>query len=292
MTGSTPRTDQWGGGAPPARPEYRPQSGAPAGAEVPPRKDEPFEEAAFADDQVRDWDNGTETAAIGKLGYMPKEPRRRSDFQKVRSRARKSSPIPKIIIGVVVLALVGGGVWWFMSRPPGDETATGADAGLTYAGSEEPCGLVDAAPLEALVDGTEPESVAGAEEKSSGWVQSCSMTYGEPERAAALLEVEGMVFDSDAKASVNFELGTGDIGEMGEAWTPVDPAPSVGDESAAVARVVAEGTSNYHLHVKDDNVYVVVRLSVAPDTAVDEQGLTDLATELANAYLERWQDAS
>lgn len=292
VTGSTPRTDQWGGGAPPNQPEYRPQSGAPADAEVP-RKDEPFEEAAFADDRARDdWGGGTETTTAGKLGYMPKEPRRRSDFQKVRSRARKTSPIPKIIIGVVALALVGGGTWWFMNRPAADETTTGAAAGLTYAPSEEPCSLVDAAPLEAAVNSSDPETVAQAEEKSRGWAQSCTMTYGEPERAAALLEVESTVFDTDAMASVNFELGTGDIGEKGEAWTPVDPAPSVGDESAAVARVVADETSNFHLHVQDDNVYLVVRLSVAPDAALDQQGLTDLATQLASAYLENWRDAS
>ena len=103
------------------------------------------------------------------------------------------------------------------------------------------------------------------------------------------MEVEGTVFDSDAKASVNFELGTNDIGELGEAWTPVDPAPCVGDQSAAVARVVTDGTSNFHLHVQDDNVYLVVRLAVAQEAAMDQQGLTDMATEMASSYLENWR---
>jgi hypothetical protein len=301
VTGSTPRADQWNAGSPPRRDqgappnpaEHRPQSGAPVGAEAPLRKDEPFEEAAFADDRSRsDWGGG-ETTAIGRLGYMPKEPRRRSDFQKVRSRARKSSPLPKIIIGVVALALVGGGAWWFMNRDTTDESATGGgDPNLTYANSEEPCSLVDPGPLEAVVNGEQTEPVAEAEQKSGGWEQRCTMTYGEPERAAALLDIEGTVFDSDARASVNFELGTRDIGEAGEALTLVDPAPSIGDESAAVARVVADGTSNFHLHVQDDNVYLVVRLSVAPDAGLDQQGLTDLTTELANAYLQNWRDAS
>ena len=49
-------------------------------------------------------------------------------------------------------------------------------------GSEEPCSLVDAAPLEAIVDGAEPEPVADAEQKSPGWAQSCTMTFGEPEK--------------------------------------------------------------------------------------------------------------
>jgi hypothetical protein len=179
-----------------------------------------------------------------------------------------------------------------MNRPASEDAGSGADAGLTYGNSEEPCSLVDSAPLESVVNGAEAEPVADAEQKSRGWVQMCSMTYGEPERAAALLEVEGTVFDSDAKASVNFELGTGDIGEMGEAWTTVDPAPAIGDQSAAVARVVTDGTSNYHLHIQDDNVYLVVRLSVAQDAALDQQGLTDLTSDIATSYLERWREAS
>jgi hypothetical protein len=308
-TGSTPRTDQWNAGSPPRRdagspprrdagstpnrgandPQYQQQ---PGGGEPPARKDQPFEETAFVDDGRGEWGGGNETTAIGRLGYMPKEPRRRSDFQKVRSRARKSSPIPKIIIGVVVLALVGGGVWWFMNRSAGDEAGSDSPSNLTYANNEEPCSLVDAAPLEAVVDGAEPESVGDAEDKSRGWVQSCSMTYGEPERAAALLEIEGTVFDTDAKASVNFELGTRDLAESGEAWTVVDPAPSIGDQSAAVARVPEDGTSNFYLHLQDDNVYVVVRLSVSQDAGLDQQGLTDLTTEIANSYLENWRDAS
>lgn len=300
VTGATPRTDQWNAGSPPRRDagsqpnphEYRPQPGAPAGAEVPQRKDEPFEEAAFADDRSRsDWGGGGETTAIGRLGYMPKEPRRRSDFQKVRSRARKSSPIPKIIIGVVALALVGGGAWWFLNRDTAEETGTGGDPSLTYAGSEEPCSLADPAPLESVVDGEPSEPVAEAEQKNTGWVQSCTMTYGEPTLAAALVEFDSTVYDSDAKASVNFELDTGGLGEQGEALAPVDPAPAIGDQSAAVARVVTDGTSTFHLHVQDDNVYLVVRLSVAKEAALDQQGLADLTTELANAYLENWREA-
>jgi hypothetical protein len=301
VTGPTPRTDPRNAGTPPRRDAgsppnpagYRPPAGAPVGAQAPQHRDEPFEETAFADDRTRtDWGGANETTAIGKLGYMPKEPRRRSDFQKVRSRARKSSPIPKIIIGVVALALVGGGVWFIMNRPAAEDEGAGADAGLTYGNSDEPCSLVDSGPLESVVDGAEAEPVADAEQKSSGWVQTCSMTYGEPEQATALLEVEGTVFDSDPKASVNFELGTNDLGEMGEAWTPVDPAPAIGDQSAAVARVVTDGTSNYHLHVQDDNVYMVVRLSVAQDAALDQQELTDLTSAIATSYLERWREAS
>ncbi|WP_133884163.1 hypothetical protein [Glycomyces sp. NRRL B-16210] len=267
--------------------EFEPQASPPHVA------DEPFEETAFVDDRSQgDWSGGAETTAIGRLGYMPKEQRRRSDFQKVRSRARKSSPLPKILIGVVALALVGAATWWFVSRPSEEAAGTETAAGLTYAGSEAPCSLVDAAPLESVVNGTEPVESADGEQKSRGWVQSCSLTYGEPEKADALLEVEGTVFDTEAKASVNFELGTREIGDMGEAWTLVEPAPEIGDETAAVARVVAGGTSNYHLHIHDDNVYMVLRLSVAPGADLDEQGLTDLASQLAASYLENWRNAS
>ncbi|WP_091052676.1 hypothetical protein [Glycomyces sambucus] len=287
MTGSTPRT-----GAPQGGREYRPSPGA-APESPPQRHDEPFEEAAFVDDRGKDeWGAGAETTSIGRLGYMPKEPRRRSDFQKVRSRARKSSPWPKIIVGVLVLALAGGGVWWFMNRDTGEGAGDAAGAGLTYAGSEGPCGLVDAGPLESAVNGAEPTEAAEAEQKSRGWVQKCTMTYGEPDQAAALLEVEGTVFDSDAKASVNFELGTGELGELGDLWTPVDPAPAVGDQAAAVARVVTDGTSNYQLHLQDDNVYLVLRLSVAKEAGVDEAALTEMTTQLAEAYLANWRDES
>ncbi|MDA1362455.1 hypothetical protein O1R50_22715 [Glycomyces luteolus] len=309
VTGSTPRAEQWGAGSPPRRdagspprreagsprgagePQFQPRGAEPGRAESPSPRDQPFEEAAFADESRSEWGGG-ETTTIGRLGYMPKEPRRRSDFQKVRSRARKSSPVPKIIGAVVALALVGGGVWWFMNRDDGGGEGTGgSETNLTYEGSSEPCSLVDTAPIESIVDGAEPEAVGDAEDKRSGWAQSCDLTYGEVERATALVEVESMVLDSDAKASVNFKLGTGDIGEQ-EAWTLVDPAPSIGDQSAAVSRVPEEGTSNFHLHVQDDNSYTVVRISVTEDAAMDQQGLTDLALAIANAYLENWRDAS
>jgi hypothetical protein len=304
VTGSTPRAEQWGAGSPP-RPDAgsppRREAGStpraagapqspPQGAEPIARRDQPFEETAFADESRSEWGGGNETTNIGRLGYMPKEPRRRSDFQKVRSRARKSSPVPKIIGAVVALALVGGGVWWFMNRDEGGESAGGEDSNLTYTGSSEPCSLVDTAPIDSIVDGAEPEAVGDAEDKRSGWAQSCDLTYGEVERATALVEVESMVLDSDAKASVNFELGTGDLGEQ-EAWTLVDPAPSIGDQSAAIARVPEDGTSNFHLHVQDDNSYTVVRISVGADAAMDQQGLQDLALAIANGYLENWRDA-
>ncbi|SDE42267.1 hypothetical protein SAMN05216270_1215 [Glycomyces harbinensis] len=302
VTGSTPRTDQWNAGSPPRREagqaprggDYRPRpEGAPGSA--PQAQDQPFEEAAFADDRGRDeWGGGSETTAIGRLGYMPKEPRRRSDFQKVRSRARKSSPWPKIGAAVVALALVGGGTWWFMNSGDDEQTgAAGEDSNLTYSGSDEPCSLVDASELEAVVDGAEPEASAEGEEKNTGWVQSCTLTYGEPEMAAALLKIESTVFDSDSMASVNFDLGAREISEMVEAWTPVDPAPEIGDQSAAVSRVPEEGgTTNYQLHLQDDNVYMVVRLAVAEDGGMDAQSLTEMTTALANAYLENWRNAN
>jgi hypothetical protein len=239
-----------------------------------------------------DWGGGAETPAARRLGYMPKEPRRRSDFQKVRSRARKSSPWPKIVAGVVAVALVGAGVWWFMNRDSDGEGGDEAGAGLTYDGSEEPCSLVDAGPLESVVNGAEPTEAADAEQKNQGYAQLCTLTYGEADRAAALLEVDGMVFDSDAKASVNFELGKGELDGMGELWTPVDPAPSIGDQATAVSRIVADGTSNYQLHLQDDNVYLVLRLSLAKEAGIDEAAFTELTTQLAESYLANWRDAS
>lgn len=287
VTGSTPRT-----GAPQGGREYRP---APGGVPEPPKRvDEPFEEAAFVDDRVRDdWGGGAETPAAGRLGYMPKEPRRRSDFQKVRSRARKSGPWPKVIAALVGIALVGGAVWGFLSLTGSDsEQGDRDDSGLTYAGSEEPCSLVDPGPLESVVNGSEPTEAAEAEQKSRGYVQLCTLTYGEADQAAALLEVDGTVFDSDAKASVNFEMGTGELSEMADLWTPVDPAPSIGDQATAVARIVSDGTSNYQLHIQDDNVYLVLRLSVAKEAGIDEATFTELTTQLAESYLANWRDAS
>jgi len=288
VTGSTPRTDSRG--ALPGGREYRPRQGAPEGAPQQ-RQDQPFEEAAFGDDRGGDdWGGGGETTAIKGLGS--REPRRRSDFQKVRSRARKSSPWPKIIAAVVALGLVGGGVWWFMNRDTDTEQGGAADSGLTYSGSEEPCALVDPAALGSAAGGAEPTEAASAEQKTGSWDQKCDLTYGEPDQAAAMLTIEGSVYESDAMASVNFDLGTRDLGEMPELWTVVDPAPAVGDEAAAVARVVTDGTSNYQLHVKDANAYVVVRLAVSKDAAVDEAALTDMTMQLAEAYLANWRDAS
>jgi hypothetical protein len=59
-----------------------------------------------------------------------------------------------------------------------------------------------------------------------------------------------------------------------------------------VARVVTDGTSNYQLHLQDDNVYLVLRLSVAKEAGVDEASLTEMTTQLAEAYLANWRDAS
>ncbi|WP_157930737.1 hypothetical protein [Glycomyces xiaoerkulensis] len=304
--GGRPQAGSPAAGRGPARPQYQsPQTGGmpqspppPYGPQPqqPPQVDaeelspEPFEEAAFGAGSQGDW-SGEATSTIGRLGAAKESrSRRRTDFQKKRRRARKSSPIPKIIAAVAVLGLLGAAGWWWLNRDDsGDETDT-VDPSLAYAPSEEPCSLADSSPLDGLVDGVEPEAVAEAEQRRRGWEQSCVLTYGEPDSAAALLEYEGTVFDSDAKASVNFELGAREVAEMTDPWTVIEPAPELGAQAAAVARVVEEGTSNYQLHLQDGNVYLVVRLSVV-DSGMDEQGMTDLATELAGSYLDAWDDA-
>ncbi|WP_460499248.1 hypothetical protein [Glycomyces tarimensis] len=274
--------------SPPQSYQQQPQQPAPDDET---RSPEPFEEAAFADEPAGSWGAGEGTTAIDKLGYVPKETRRRSDFQKVRSRARKSSPWPKIIAAIVAVGLLGGVGWWWFNRDEPPEQTDAAAAGLTYGSSEEPCSLVDAAPIEPYVDGVEPETAASAEQKSRGWEQSCVLTYGAADSAVALLEFEGVSFESDAKASVNFELGAREVSEMAEPWTAVEPAPEIGDQAAAVVRVVDEGTSNYQLHVQDDNVYLILRLSVV-DSGLDQQGLSDLSVALTSSYLNAWREAS
>lgn len=286
--------------SPPQRPAqpYRRQDTPSHGMQSPPpgapvdetRSPEPFEEAAFADEQSAAWgDEGT--TAIGKLGYVPKETRKRSDFQKKRSRARKSSPIPKIIAAVVVLGLLGGAGWWWFNREDDVEETPETAPGLTYGQSEDPCSLADAAPLEEYTGDVEAETTAEAEQKNSGWEQLCVLTYGAADSSVALLEFEAVSFETDARASVNFELEAAQIAELTDSWTQVDPAPEIGDQTAAVAAAVDEGTSNYHLHVQDDNVYLVVRLALV-DSGLDQQGLTDLTVELADSYLAAWREAS
>ncbi|WP_199039475.1 hypothetical protein [Glycomyces salinus] len=191
---------------------------------------------------------------------------------------------------MVVLGLLGAAGWWWFNRD--DSTGGGdeaADPNLEYAASEEPCSFVDAAPMADYVDG-EAEPSAETRDRQRGWEQLCSMTYGSAESSTALLEFESTVFESDAKAGVNFDLGYGQVSESEETWAVVDSAPDVGDQSAAVARVVDEGTSNYQLHVQDGNVYLVVRLSIV-DSGLDEAGLGELSAELADSYLSAWRDS-
>lgn len=273
-------------------PEYgSPSSPRPPAPADETRSPEPFEEAAFASEPTDSWSGDEGTTAIGKLGYVPKETRRRSDFQKKRSRARKTSPIPKIIAAIAVLGLLGGVGWWWFNRDDSAEEAQDAAPGLTYGQSEDPCSLADGGLLADYTGGVEPEATAAAEQKSRGWEQLCVLTYGTPDSSVALLEFEALSFDSDGKASVNFELGAREVAELTDSWTQVDPAPEVGDQAAAVAAVVDEGTSNYQLHVQDDNVYLVVRLALV-DSGLDQQGLTDLTVELTDSYLAAWRDAS
>lgn len=255
------------------------------------RSPEPFEEAAFADEPGGGAWGDEGTTAIGKLGYVPKETRKRSDFQKKRSRARKTSPIPKIIAAVAALALLGGAGWWWFNRDGSSDETTDTASNLTYGQNEEPCSLVDAAPLEEYTDGVEAEATAQAEQKNSGWEQSCALTYGAPDSSVALLEFEAVSFETDARASVNFELEASQIAELTDSWEQVDPAPEVGDQAAAVAAAADEGTSNYQLHLQDDNVYMVVRLALV-DSGLDQEGLTELTVQLADSYLAAWRDAS
>ncbi|GAB3998376.1 hypothetical protein GCM10029992_24000 [Glycomyces albus] len=211
-----------------AAPPYGHQSPPSPAPPSPDRASEPFEEAAFADDTGQgDWGDGQETTAIGRLGEASKvsRSRRRSDFQKKRSRARKSGPIPKIIAVVVVLGLLGGAGWWWFNRD--DSTGGGdeaADPNLEFAASEEPCGFADTAPMADYVDG-EPESNAETRDRQRGWEQVCSLTYGSPESSTALLEFESTVFESDAVAEVNFDLGYSRVSESEETWAVVDSAP-------------------------------------------------------------------
>ena len=279
--GQRPRSPQYGQQQPPpARPE-------------PERAPEPFEEAAFSDDAGRsDWSSGGETTAIGRLGSVSTghRSRRPSDFQKKRSRARKSSPIPKIIAVVLVLGLLGGAGWWWFSRDDSNRSGEEAsDPNLAYAASEEPCAFVDTAPMGEHVEG-EPETSQETRDRQRGWEQSCTLTYGEAESSTALLEFESTVFESDAKAAVNFDLGYGQVSDSEETWTTVESAPEVGEQSAAVSRVVDEGTSNYQLHVQDGNVYLTVRLAIV-DSGLDEAGFGELARQLAESYLSAWRDA-
>lgn len=285
---SPPRPPQTYGRQEP--PEYS-SPPAPPTAAARPHSSQPFEEAAFADDSAGSWAGDEGTTAIGKLGYVPKEARRRSDFQKKRSRARKSSPIPKVIAAIAALGLVGGIGWWWFNRDDSGETAQDTDTGLTYSGSEEPCSLVDAAPLQAHTGGVEPETSGSADQKSRGWQQLCVLTYGTPDNSVALLEFEAVSFSSNDKAAVNYELGAREVAELTDSWSQLDPAPEVGDQAAAVASVVEEGTSNYQLHLQDDNVYLVVRLALV-DSGLDQQGLTELTVELTDSYLAAWRDAS
>lgn len=227
---------------------------------------------------------------MGRIGYSDKGTRKRSDFQKVRSRARKSSPIPKIIAAVVAVGLVGGGIWFWMNRPDSADEGE-ATSGLAFSGSDDPCSFADSAPLADYVDGAEAEPTAASEERNSGFEQTCTLNFGDADSSLALVDFEGVAYESNERASVSYELEARKVADMSAPWTVVEEAPEVGAESAAVARIAEEGTSNYQLHLQDENAYLVVRLSVV-DSDLDEQGLGELAAELASSYLTAWNDAA
>ena len=248
--------------------------------------------AGFGADEAWDGDDGTEL--IGKLGYVPKEmrdgPGRRNDKKKYKTfqRKRRTNPLFKIGIGLAALVLVGGAGWWVWNWEGTTESAEDTQA---YSELSEPCAHLDLSPVSEWGDEGDMDRVDEREprERSRGWEQSCDYGWSVNNGAGMTVEVESTVFESDSRASNTFDRGIRTMVEDTN-WEEYE-TDGFGEEIEATSRGWEDdtGTSNYQVHVRDANVYLLVRVTVYDD--VDSNELADATNSIAEDYLSEWRSS-
>ncbi|GAA4923329.1 hypothetical protein LX16_5125 [Stackebrandtia albiflava] len=249
-------------------------------------------------DQHGDWAYEENTKAISRLGYVPPEVRGNgpADFDadrvsaedrvrfRARRRAKKTSPLVKtlVIVGVVlVVGLVGTGVWWLSS---GEETAD--DSGLAYEALEQPCAPLDTSVMSDLSGDVQPL----AEESDtigSKTEQVCAVRIGTEPGTGADVEVSTVVFTRDAGARNEFEHVAGKAEEADpDTFATLD---GIGEAAFVVSRPWSEdtGTADYSLHLYDGNAYLYARIVVYSE--MSETEIADRAAAVARGYLDNWR---
>lgn len=279
---------------------------APRPAPDPRRPDPRYAEAPS------EWDSDENTHMISKLGYVPKESRGdhapeyfdtetvtaadRSKFR-TRKRAKKSSPLMKVLAGVIALLVLGGigfGVWTLVNSG-GDAN----DGGLAYAALKKPCDALDTSPIESLVSGSKVDVTKDEVEKNAhSTEQFCETTYGKTGEGG-YLSVHSMVFKRDAGAKNAYEdameeaeANAEEAEANGGAKQVIEPVDGVGAKAYSLLFVAAEGskTVDYMLAYYVDNAYIETRLS-AFNGAASEKDVRKYTEDIAAKYMENWAGA-
>lgn len=256
-----------------------------------------------------EWDVEENTHMISKLGYVPRESRGdhspeyfdtetvtaadRSKFR-TRKRAKRSSPVVKILVGVVALLLVGGigfGVWALVTG--GDEDS---GDGLTYSPLAKPCDALDSSPIDSLADGKVTPTRDEVSKNAHSSEQYCDAGFG---KDGGSLSIHTQVFKRDAGAKnaykdslAEFKLNADEAEKSGGAEQVIKDVDGVGTKAFSLQYVAAEGskTVDYMLGYYDDNAYIEARVTVFNGAASDAE-VAKYAKELAGKYMDNWAAA-
>jgi hypothetical protein len=248
-----------------------------------------------------DWEDEN-TRMIGKLGYVPPEARHidaseefdtenvtAADRVKYRSRkrAKKASPLVKIgVIAavVVVVAGLGGGIWWLAS---GEDEAAGSQ--LTYEAVDKPCTLLDLDSLQGVSGADESKEMRNeTETKQHKSEQICEVTLGK-DGSVGSVQVYAEVFPRDAGASNAFEHGQDDAKESTTENVTYDKVAGLADGAFSVSRVPSQDseTVDYSLYLHHDNAYLYTRVSLYKGTTPEDAA--GYAKAIAEDYLAGWR---
>ncbi|MFD0560405.1 hypothetical protein FB566_3944 [Stackebrandtia endophytica] len=259
------------------------------GPEQPPRQ------ASGRDDSPEDWHYEENTRVIGKLGYVPPEARAQADDFgsdrvtpedrakfRARKRAKKASPLAKtagILAVVLVVGLIGGGIWWLS----GDDEPT-EEGGLTYAVIDAPCDPLDTAALDDLSTEVSPMA-ENSREVGSKTEQKCAVRVGTEPGTGADVELTSIVFSRDAGARNEFQHVQSQSAELDN----YSKLSGVGEDAFVITRPWNDetGTADYSLHLWDGNAYLYTRVVVY--TEISDEAIAEKTAAVAQAYLDNWK---